>query len=62
MLSILSFLSSGVYCAAQLKIYTYSVPVGKMAGKQRVKQIHHSSLPRAPYGEIPHDVSAKSII
>ena len=36
---------------------------GKWQGNRELnKEIHCSSLPRAPYGEIPHDISAKSVI
>lgn len=38
------FLFSRVCCTAHLKIYTYYLPVGKMSGKQRVKETNTSQL------------------
>lgn len=61
--TVLNIIYYCVYCVAHSKIYTYYVPVGKMAGNRESEtQMHHSSLPRGPHGEIQHSISAKSIM
>lgn len=57
-----SFLSPWCLLCSPIKDIYILLPMGKMAGKQSFKQIHCSSLPRAPCGEIQDNISAKSII